>query len=202
METPCSINVSQTYKTILWLWSKTGTSLASKIFSDFEFDSYEVKNRNLVFHQKGITQFHSCCFFDNHNDYDLITTIRNPYSRFFSEFRHNRIDIPTKDEFRIFLENEIYKKKNYDCFSFLERKPTYPLRIEKLYQDYSSIPFLKNSQIYQSGKLKEICEKKVNQNRNPLSWRDFYDRNLADLVYYSCQNYFEIFDYDRNSWKK
>ena len=130
METLCSINVSHTKKTILWLWSKTGTSIASKIFSDFGFNSFDVKDKQLIPRSFGITQYHSCCLFEGHEEYSLVATIRNPYSRFFSDFRHNRMDIPTVEEFRNYLEYEVYKKKNQSCFSFLEREPDYPVRLE------------------------------------------------------------------------
>lgn len=202
METQCSINVSQTNKTILWLWSKTGTSLASNIFSDFGFDSFDIKEQELIPRSSGITQFHNCCLFKGHEEYSLVVTVRNPYSRFFSDFRHNRMDIPTEEQFRTYLEYEVYKKKNQNCYGFLEREPDYPVRLENLFEDYSSIPFLKNSELYTSGKLLEMCGKKVNQNKKPLNWRDFYTKNLADMVYYSCQNYFEIFGYEKDSWKK
>jgi hypothetical protein len=44
-------------------------------------------------------------------------------------------------------------------------------------------------------------------NKNPFKEKVYYhrpvlDKRLADLIYYNFSYYFDLVDYDRNSWKK
>ena len=102
-----------------------------------------------------------------------------------------------------FLEDEFGHVNNcFECTSFHIRKPDYFVRTENMYEDYSKIPFVRNTDFFESGMLKELCEKKINENPYKADWRDCYTQETADLVSYNSQEYFKIFGYDRNSWKK
>ena len=89
-----------------------------------------------------------------------------------------------------------------NCIDFSERIPDYSVRVENLYDDYSKIPFIVESEYYKSGQLKKDVEVKVNvSNEDENLWRNFYTQEIADIIYYRMPRYFELFGYDKNSWK-
>lgn len=147
---------------------------------------------------------HECSLFDGHEDFTLVASARNPYSRMFSWFRFStefRGGVYKLNELGKFIEEQIYER-NPDCFTFLTRVPDYFVRLESLVEDYGKIPFIRDSELYQSGAFKILCKTKMNQNKDEVDWRDFYDQTTADMVYYNYVRYFDIAGYDRNSWKK
>jgi hypothetical protein len=86
---------------------------------------------------------------------------------------------------------------------FSQRVPDYPVRLENLYEDYSKIPFIVESEYYKSGELKKATTQKVNvSNEDENLWKEFYTQETADMVYYRMPRYFDLFGYDKNSWKK
>jgi predicted nucleotidyltransferase len=83
------------------------------------------------------------------------------------------------------------------------RIPDYAVRLENLYEDYSKIPFIVESEYYKSGELKKAITQKVNvSNEDETLWKKFYTQEIADIVYYRMPRYFDLFGYDKNSWKK
>jgi hypothetical protein len=94
--------------------------------------------------------------------------------------------------------------KNNCCNCFDIRTPDYFVRTESLYEDYQTIPFIKEHEINLSGELEELCKQKMNPSPTVIDnyWKKFYDRDLADLVYYNNVNKFELFGYDKDSWKE
>lgn len=199
------INVSVKNNIFLWLWAKTGTSHMVQVLRDFDFDIYGIKENGLVFNNKGLQQFHTCFLFSGHQNYKMMVSARNPYSRFFSFYRHQNRGFYEKitiDGFREFLENSIPGVGTHDCVSFHERYPDYYVRIESMFSDYCKIPFIVESELYKSGNLEILCKKKINYDSDNLNWKDFYTSSLADLVYYNTQEYFRFFGYERSSWKK
>jgi hypothetical protein len=86
---------------------------------------------------------------------------------------------------------------------FTERVPDYPVRLENLYEDYSKIPFIVESDYFKSGELKNEVNKKINvSNEDENLWRKFYTQEIADIIYYRMPRYFELFEYEKNSWKQ
>jgi hypothetical protein len=206
------VNLSRKHKTILWLWSKCGTShMARVVMKNFDFKYYKVKGKDLVLMENKVVQNHLCNLFFGHQDYKIIAAIRNPYSKFFSQYTHNR----NSDEFVVNDENkEKFRESIYQslingnfltksCVDFTERIPDYPVRLENLYEDYSKIPFIVESEYYKSGELKKATTQKVNvSNEDENLWKQFYTQETADIVYYRMPRYFDLFGYDKNSWKK
>ena len=197
------INISEKYKTFLWLWDKTGTSHAKEILSNFNFSFYEVSTKPKKLISDSITQFHYCSLFEGHENYKYLVTARNPYTRFFSLFRmsspQNKITI---DNFRTFIEEKIQSPNNFNCADFSERTPDFFLRLENLYDDYCKIPFINESNLKRNGTLMILCDNIVNKGKEGFDWKNFYNQSIADLVFYSIQKYFDLLGYDKNSWKK
>jgi hypothetical protein len=206
-----TINLSHKHKVILWLWKKCGTSHMSKIMNNFDFKFYMVENNNFILLEDNIVQKHYCNLFHGHEDYKLLTAVRNPYSRFFSEYTFNRdpeefIDNEiNKEKFKSLIYRSIVHSDFYpnDCIDFSERVPDYVVRVENLYEDYSKIPFIVESDYYKSGELKKMTTQKINvSNKDEFLWKKFYTQEIADIVYYRMLRYFEMFGYDKDSWKK
>lgn len=205
-----SVNVSEKHKTILWLWKKCGTTHMTKILNKFDFKYYEIKDGGLSMLKNTIVQKHSCSLFEGHENYKIIAAIRNPYSRFFSEFTFNKNleqFIPNEENienFRQFIyQITVFSEVlSNECVDFSERVPDYPVRLENLYEDYSKIPFIVESEYYKSGELQKYVNQKENvSNKDENLWRKFYTQEVADLIYYRMPRYFELFGYDKNSWK-
>jgi hypothetical protein len=182
----------------------------TKILNKFDFNYYEIKNNGLNLLKNGIVQKHYCNLFNGHENYKIISAIRNPYSRFFSEYTFNRAkdeyipDEVNKETFRNFIyQTTVFSEVlNNDCIDFSNRIPEYPVRLESLYEDYSKIPFIVESEYFKSGELKNDVNKKINvSNEDENLWRKFYTQEIADIIYYRMPRYFELFGYDKNSWK-
>lgn len=204
------LNVSEKNKTFLWLWSKCGTTHMKEIMSNFDFKYYMIRDEKLIFASNVIQQNHRCLLFKGHENYKILAAVRNPYSRFFSEFtftnRPEKFDLTqkNKDKFEKFLEYFVSNESNFgeNCYNFFYRKPDYAVRVENLFEDYSKIPFIVESDYYKSGLLKKKTEVKVNvTNEDEFLWKKFYTQQTADMVYYRMSRYFELFGYEKNSWQ-
>jgi hypothetical protein len=205
------VNLSHKHKIILWLWSKCGTTHMTKIMKNFDFKFYKIRGNDLILSEKNLVQIHFCNLFNRHQDYKIVSAVRNPYTRFFSEYTFNRkpdeliVNEANKENFRDFIYQAIVYNSDFkkSCIDFPERVPDYPVRLENLYEDYSKIPFIVESEFYKSGKLKLETTKKVNvSNEDETLWKKFYTQEIADIIYYRMPRYFDLFGYDKNSWKK
>lgn len=205
-----SINVSEKHKIILWLWKKCGTTHMVKILSKYDFKFYKIVNDGLVVKNNQVVQKHYCNLFKGHENYKILAAVRNPYSRFFSEFTFSRTpdefiyNETNKENFRLFVyQSTIYSDLiSNECVDFSQRIPDYPVRLENLYEDYSKIPFIVESEYFKSGELERDLTKKINvSNKDENLWKKFYTQEIADIVYYRMPRYFELFGYDKNSWK-
>jgi hypothetical protein len=206
------VNISHKHKIVLWLWSKCGTSHMAKVLKRFDFKLYRANGDNLVLVENQLIQLHFCNLFFGHQDYKILAAVRNPYSRFFSDYTFTYVAKPedlvcneiNKEKFREFIYQSLvyddFSRKN--CVDFPERVPDYPVRLENLYEDYSKIPFIVESDYFKSGELKNDVNKKINvSNDDENLWRKFYTQEIADIIYYRMSRYFELFGYDKNSWK-
>jgi hypothetical protein len=205
------VNVSQKHKTILWLWKKCGTEHMTKIMNKYDFKHYKIENDKLILTHNWVEKNHNCNLFIGHENYKILAAVRNPYTRFFSDFTFNRIPQEFAyteeniEKFRVHIYSIIvHSEKLFEnCIDFEGRTPDYPVRLENLYEDYSKIPFIVESEYYKSGELKKATTQKVNvSNENENLWKKFYTQETADIVYYRMARYFDLFGYDKNSWKK
>ena len=93
---------------------------------------------------------------------------------------------------------------------FFERKIDHKVRIDSIKDDYKSIDFINSSDYYKNGLLDLELSKKVglmdnivNENYNlPLHWQEYYTQETADIVYKFCSEYFNTFEFEKDSWKK
>ena len=191
------LNVSKKYNYFIWMPATCGTTHAVNIFKNFDKDSRFIHS-------------HKIEFFDGHWSYDLISLQRNPYARYVSMFNNlaghdkslglNKV----RSNFNIFLN---YTFQNSDTLKYIlkyhERNPDYFIRLEQLFEDYSKIPFVKETDFYKSGQLELECSIPKNKNNaNGFTWKELHTPQTADLVYYNTSLIFDLCDYDKDSWKK
>lgn len=177
----------------------------SKVLKHFDFNFYTFEGTKRIYVTKNVIQLHFCQLFPGHEEYKMMVTARNPYRKYVSLYVSlwlNRMNDENYIRFDEFLESQVQSKINFECVTFDKRTPDYFVRLENMYDDYSKIPFVRDSDYFKTGLLWEFCNKKVNESVYEQDWRDYYNQSSADLVYYSSQNYFRFFGYDKNSWKK
>jgi hypothetical protein len=204
------INVSKKHKTILWLWRKCGSTHMTKVMNNFGFKQHEIYNDKLILVKNEVEKNHKCTLFKGHENYKILAAVRNPYTRFFSDYTFKRIpqaftcSEQNLENFRRYVyQTAIYNEVlNDDCVNFPIRIPDYPVRLENLYEDYSKIPFIVESDYYKSGELHKDTMIKVNvSNEDENLWKQFYTQEIADIIYYRTSKHFDLFGYDKNSWK-
>jgi len=180
---------------------KTGTTHIKNVLDEFDFKHYSIVNgeKKLVVGDK-IVQQHECGLFNGHENYKLLATIRNPYSRTFSNYSAEDKNVSLSD-FKKYLEEYYQLTHDFDICAKIIRIPDYIVRVENMYDDYSKIPFIVNSEIFKSGRLKKMVNEKINSNPMEYNWKEFYDQDAADMVYYSNIKYFEQYEYEKDSWK-
>ena len=188
-------NISVKNKVFTWTPPSTASRLSWKIFDNFEFSSYDAKTgalyNNSYFHNHffGLPQ--------NHKEYKLILTCRNPYTR-----ARTGMDNTPREYLIRNLEDTFQSSNHFYFISLLKtRKPDYFIRVENLLEDYLKIPFIRESEFYKSGEMEKLI------GDNPYKTKRFnnrpkIDKQIADLIYYSNVYYFELLGYDKNSWKE
>jgi hypothetical protein len=204
-----TINISQKYKFFCWTPARTGSTHFTNILQKLGFESahFNDETKKLSNFKLGVHHNHTCIFFENHWDYKFITSMRNPYSLIVS-----RLGIINSDS--IEDNNKILKKWtenmsqnpldfNGGCTCYHERKPDYTIRLEHLYEDWLKLPFVPNHGLNLSGELEKLTKVRLNNSANDGGdyWKKYYDQVLADLVYYNHPDLFELFGYDKDSWK-
>lgn len=204
-----TINISQKYKFFSWTPQRTGSTHFTNILHKLGFQSADLdfETKKLSNIRAGAQHNHTCNFFENHWDYKFITSIRNPYSMVISQSGI----VVTKDTDNLKdilvsrIEGFVQNPMSFDgcCICFHERKPDYFVRLENLYEDWLKIPFVPNHGLNLSGELEELTKIRMNHHPNTGGdyWKKYYDQTLADLVYYSQPDSFELFGYERDSWK-
>jgi hypothetical protein len=200
------INISDKYKTFVWSPERTGSNHFTNILRILGFKSYFLEQNKLTkIEDLRVSSY--CEFFENHWDYSFMLSTRNPYSNSvslagagFMNFNRENQEIIRERMERQF-QFPVITKNCCNCFNI--RKPDYFIRTESLYQDYLKIPFIKEHEINLSGELEKLCKQKINSSPSVTEnyWKKFYDQDMADLVYYNNVNNFELFGYDKDSWK-
>ena len=151
---------------------KTATTFLTFLFQHFDF--YTIISDEYFYIKKDtfdyLQHMHNMSLFRGHENYELISSIRNPYSRFVSSYfyylKRNNSDI-TKVSINEFLD-KVKNDKQRDYWSeinnaFSSRVPDYFIRTESLYEDLTKIPFIYKSKIYKTGVLEDLVSKKMNK---------------------------------------
>jgi hypothetical protein len=207
-------NISEQHKCFLWSPAKTGSMHVEFILThfDFHFENSNYKRDIVKNYQDFPKHNHDCMLFEGHEDYKLIMTVRNPYSRVLSQYLHGlsiqNLAIETSsnfEDFTLFVE-KLYPMSSSQLnngFSLSTRVPDYSIRIENLYEDYLKIPFIKESKLNYTGLLLDLCNKKIHENSQKLiSYKGYFNQRISDLIYYNMVKYFDLFGYSKNSWKE
>jgi len=154
--------ISEKHKCFLWLLPRTGSNHMVSIMKNYDFKHYVHYDNKKELYDEKLAANHYCRYFDGHKDYDFISSIRNPYSFEVSMFRMNKLVENYKESFKRFIDGRYFtrfgEKKPITKF---QRVPDFFIRMENLYEDYSKIPFIVNSEYYQSGELKKQVENKI-----------------------------------------
>jgi len=204
------INVSHEHRCFIWLPPKTATTRASGIFEKFGFVTLPLQNGYITrTPNKKFRHNHEMSLFHGSENYKLISTTRNPYSLMACKFKISQSD-NSVDKFNQFLKKFFYRRDIDDLYKnqkyrepWDKRIPDYFIRMEYMYEDYLKLPFVKNTELFMSGELEKMCGILVNENLiNKTPWKDLYDEECADMVYYNFSKHFEVIGYDRNSYKK
>jgi hypothetical protein len=69
------INISEKNKSFFWSPPKTASTLASMVFDNYDFFAYDLLKKQKL--SDRVKHNHSNRFFDNHENYDFILTVRN-----------------------------------------------------------------------------------------------------------------------------
>lgn len=196
-------------KFFIWTPPKTASTTASIILGNLGFRLY--KNEGIHLSPAAHFTFihnHFANLFYGHENYSFVTTLRNPYTLFFSKYKSfgGRKEFISKDDFTYFLENYFYGKdseyKHLECYDYSRRVPDYIIRVENMFEDYLKLPFVLGTDFYKSGELLKNCETRNNKSdSNITDWKSLYNQNSADIIYYNFSHVFELGGYDKNSWK-
>lgn len=194
---------------IVWLQPRTGSLLFSLIFSETDFKCYTYKNEKLNHIQDDFVHHHMFTIFPEIQSYKLIMTVRNPFSWAVANFYMNeKVDdlSQIQNEFQDFLEKKFYRNPIISqlLYNLNYVDVSYAIRLENLLEDYLGLPIIYKSKYIKRNELHSLINSKVNKSSSPLSkldYRLFYNKNTADIVYYNFSRYFDIFGYDKNSWK-
>jgi|LauGreDrversion4_2_1035121.scaffolds.fasta_scaffold253887_2 hypothetical protein len=150
-------------------------------------------------------------------DYQLISNIRNPYSRMVSLFfLYSLHKLNYGLNFELWCEyalNDQQFANDYQLRYDLKIKSAGRdfnkfIRVETYAEDIKSLNFIDLSkpevyEVYQNNILKNgyTHEFKKIQTEERQRWQDFYNQKIADLVFSKLEDQFNFFDYNRNSWK-
>ena len=141
----------------VWFPPRTGSTNAWRVFEKLGFSYKKFNEDKKRFEPYGYNfhnHFHR--LFDGHQNYKLITLLRNPYSRLVSQFRVTScpfkgdvVDDERYDRFEHFLQNVFYNDEKEDNMTWWY-KPTrdadYTIRQESNFQDFCNLPFVKSTE--------------------------------------------------------
>ena len=146
------------------------------------------------------------------------------YEQFYSDGIKKRSQLMSIDEISQLTKEDVHYSSFNRFFigpfdltmtpkSIFDRKIDYKVRLDSLEEDYRSIDFIKNSNYYKNGLLDLVLSEKIGANRLisphaisgynlPLHWQEYYTQETADIVYKFCSEYFNTFEFEKDSWKK
>lgn len=206
--------ISEKHKSFVWLPPKCATNFISWVLAYFEFSSVAMDTETNQIHNirpNQSTHFgHSTILPPNDNELSFICAIRHPYQRALSSYQF-RPQYPDNFEphspynFEKFINETLVPKldpsrvfKFFDFSKTLkDRMPDYLIRTENLYEDIIKIPFIRDSDLYSSGILKNFCDKKINKSYNQLNPDEYLTPHIKELIYNLSSDHFDLFGYER-----
>jgi len=210
MDSKFYFTYSEEQRLAVFLPPKTGTIHATFIFNHFNFKTnfYGKENNRLISEDDYFIHHHNQTIPQGYEDYDVIYTARNPYTRYISMYYHDKkmseYQVPFTKTFKQYFSDKVNNGwfNINDGFNFI-KPPKYIIRMEHLYEDYIQIPFIRDSKLNVSGILYDLCNKKIHSKKQETkSLKEYYTQDMADHIYETLKPYFDITGYDKDSWNK
>jgi hypothetical protein len=198
---------SEEERLAVFLPGKTGTIHATFILNHYNFktNTHQTNDERLISEDDYVIHHHDEIIPKVYEDYDVMYTTRNPYTRLISMYYHDsRMDSTYTKTFKEYFSNRVnhgWLHLNAG-FNFV-KTPKYILRMEHLYEDYIQIPFIRDSKLNECGLLYELCNKKIHAKKQETkSLEEYYTQDMANHVYETLRPYFDFTGYDKDSWRK
>lgn len=196
LETEVFFNASLNHKVVSWTGHKTGTTSMVNILNEVGFSYYKYDGQNFELVNNRPQRTHVCFSDSIPHGFEIISTLRNPFSQLVSEFRFGEIN-----KFQKWIPQVLSQKHTFGCFVFKDKTPNYFVRVENMFDDYSKIQFIVDSKFYKSGILKKFTQYKMNQHpEGKTNWKEYYNDEIAKKVIETFPFHFSKY-YDENSWK-
>ena len=194
---------------VVWITPmRTGTRSSGAIMHKLNFKS-EINN----IHQKETV--HGIDIPEGKEDYKLIVNIRNPYSRMVSlYYLHMYNSKQFNQVFDRWVKSNLSfsdYNKNFFILESLKQLPKLPdfyIRMENFEDDIKSLWFVKEN----FDLLEQTINDNIEKNRyltefeeygftKKNSWKEYYNEEIAEIVFLKLKGEFDFFNYDKNSWK-
>lgn len=200
------MNYSDKYKLIWYAPMRTGTrSLYAILFGYLDF--YSSSNRKDI-HDHSLPN--SKVDEDkNKENYNVILSVRNPYSRMVSLYNLYRLHKKNIDyPFDKFIKETIlYKKIGYQYDYHIEFKNKYPdyiIHLESMENDIKQIPGVLDNLLLMDNDIKHNLIKNNYTTDRTIAdktddyWKSYYNQELIDIVSTELHEQFIMFGYDKN----
>ena len=160
------MNVCHELKTILWLPPRTATRAIAPLFHKFNFIRADygkpIQGYDGYTHELSIPE--GC------EDYDIICTVRNPFSWMLSIWHWDNF-YPGFSETEMLTFSQYVEREQWELSgiskNILNAKITYPIRYEFMKQDLMSIPWFDLDERLVNSQLNQNNYKSENLKRNP-----------------------------------
>lgn len=181
-------NISEKYK-FQWIApERTGTRKLSEILSYYDF----TWNGKKVFNH-GIQNYSHYFNPNNFEEYKIICSTRNPYSRILSLFKNYYLGKKDKETFKNYLKYDLPKGQMYKMVvnPILTKRPDYIVRLEYMDDDLLKLPFIYDV-------LTENQVRLLSEHGKPIDeWESFYDEESKDIIRNLIPTHFEYFGYEK-----
>jgi hypothetical protein len=224
------MNISHEHKIIWWAPERCGTKATAHIFSKLGFEYFIGTDETIkTITDDGINyQSHNIEYPEKYNDYKIICSIRNPYDRMLSIFSNftnvGTTFVYTKNNhqklvntFESFiremllynkvtttedLEKRLIQKSYLYKYRFESRIPDFFIKMESLEEDLGKLDFVRESEIWKSGYIRDYLKHNPHINKKPFKFNDVYTFESAKRVYEYHKKQFIISDYDPFSFTR
>lgn len=191
------LNFSEKYKVNWFTPIRTASRACMPIMNHLNFDI--ISTHDEVLHGNFIENL-------------LIMNVHNPYKRLFSIYNlyqeHNNVFGLSFDDWVKKNLNEVNEHNNNPHQFWLStfyknfpKKPDFIVKVESLYVDLKKIDFIdENDKEIKKIFSEYIIENKCKDEKLP-NWKSVYNEKFASFIFENFKEDFEIFGYERDSWK-